>query len=91
MTPNFLITDGNVSSQRALGAQAAVTRRDDKIVASFNGRSIVSTSTTSSGFSAEVNHIVLGGNTTGLYGDMTIKKIVIYPAQDDADLPGLSI
>jgi hypothetical protein len=112
--PNFLVTDGNVSTQRALTAQdrsggsgtvrfvtdylptqsapaiAAVTRTDGKIAASFNGRAVVSTSTSSTGFSASINHIVLGGNTAGLYGDMTIKKIVIYPAQDDAALPGLS-
>jgi hypothetical protein len=78
---------------RSPPAIAAVTRTDSKIAASFNGRAVVSTSTSSTGFSAGVNHIVLGGNSTapnGLYGDMTVKKIVIYPAQDDAALPGLS-
>lgn len=78
---------------RSPPAIAAVTRTDSKIVASFNGRAVVSTSTSSTGFAAGLNHIVLGGNSTapnGLYGDMTLKKIVIYPAQDDATLPALS-
>jgi hypothetical protein len=80
-------------SSRSPPAIAAVTRTDSKIAASFNGRTVVLTTTSSSGFAAGVNHIVLGGNSTapnGLYGDMTLKKIVIYPAQDDAALPGLS-
>lgn len=62
-------------------AVAAVTRTDSKIAASFNGPH--------RGLDLYlVNRLFR--NTAGLYGDMTLKKLVIYPAQADADLPGLS-
>jgi hypothetical protein len=69
---------------------AAITRTDAKLKASYDGRAVLGSSAASSGFAAGINRVLLGGDSSGSYGDMTLKKIVIYPAQDDAALPGLS-
>lgn len=69
---------------------AAITRTDAKIVSSFNGRATVANTASSSGFASGVNGAFLCGNSSGSGGAMTLKKLVIYPAQADADLPGLS-
>lgn len=68
----------------------ALTRTDAKLKASYNGRAVLGSAAASSGFASGVNRVLLGGDSAGSSGAMTLHKIVIYPAQADADLPGLA-
>lgn len=68
----------------------ALTRTDAKLKASYNGRAVLGSAAASSGFASGVNRVLLGGDSAGSSGAMTLRKIVIYPAQADADLLGLS-
>lgn len=69
----------------------AITRTDAKLVASFNGAAIVSNGAALAGFAAGVDRAFIGGEAGYAYDQMTLRRIVIYPPQADADLPGLSV
>jgi hypothetical protein len=70
---------------------AAVTRTNAKIVQSFNGAAIQSAVAAQASWAAGVNHVYVGGSVGSNFGNVILGRIVVYPPQSDAALPGLSV
>jgi hypothetical protein len=69
----------------------ALTRTNAKLVQSFNGSSIQSAVAAQASWAAGVTNVYTGGSVGSNFGPMILGRIVVYPPQSDAALPGLSV
>ena len=67
----------------------ALTRTDDFIAMSLNGGTVTQSTTDMTG--AVWTKAYLGGVDTGAFWNITVGRLVIYPPQDNADLPALAV
>jgi hypothetical protein len=67
----------------------AFTRTDAKIAMSLDGSTVTQSTTPLTGVTW--TKAWLGGVDTGAFWNITVGRIVIYPPQDNADLPALAV